>query len=166
MTSDRKRQTWDELWLACVQALSGRATCSRGRCACVMVTSDNVPIMLSYVGAPSGFGHCDDVGHEFESIKRCGTTFMTDHCIRTVHAEQNAIALAAKHGRPVNGATVYVTMTPCYTCAKLLITAGIKRVVAQNDYHAGDKSKRAFKKAGVEFVLVNSATKEYEQDAH
>jgi dCMP deaminase len=69
--------------------------------------------------------------------------------MRTVHAEQNAICQAAKLGVPLDGATVYCKMTPCRTCAMLIINCGIKRVVCEKKYHRGAESEKMFKDAGV-----------------
>jgi dCMP deaminase len=80
----------------------------------------------------------------------------SEHCIRTVHAEANAIAWAARRGIAIEGATAYVSMTPCRDCAKLMITAGIKRVVVKKDYHSSQQSKEMFKLAGVELIIVES----------
>mgnify|MGYP003418363709 CR=1 FL=1 len=83
------------------------------------------------------------------------------HCIRTVHAEQNAICQAAKRGVAIDGATIYVGMTPCRTCAMLLISCGIKKVIAERKYHAGQESEEMFAQAGVELVFVNDEVLEY-----
>jgi dCMP deaminase len=77
------------------------------------------------------------------------------HCIRTTHAELNAIAQAAKVGVSTDGGTLYCKMTPCYTCAKVIINAGIKKVVAENYYHGGGRTADLFKEAGVEYILLN-----------
>ena len=86
----------------------------------------------------------------------------SQHCIRTTHAEQNAIVSAARHGVSIEDATVYCKMTPCYVCAKLIINAGIKRVVALNDYHAGNRSRLIFKEAGIMYELLNTEVEHYE----
>jgi len=86
------------------------------------------------------------------------------HCIRTAHAEQNAITQAAKIGISINGATLYCYMTPCYTCAKMIINSGIKKVIALKDYHKGKKSKEVFAKAGVDFQLLNNEVENYKND--
>jgi dCMP deaminase len=83
------------------------------------------------------------------------------HCIRTTHAELNAIAQAAKVGVSTDGATMYCKMTPCYTCAKLIINAGIKRVVAENYYHGGGRAADIFREAGVKYELLNEAVVTY-----
>ena len=81
--------------------------------------------------------------------------------MRTVHAEQNAICQAAKRGVALEGATVYVSMTPCRTCAMLLINIGVKRVVAEKKYHAGSESEEMFKKAGIKLEFLNEEVMEY-----
>jgi dCMP deaminase len=83
------------------------------------------------------------------------------HCIRTAHAEQNAIAQAARNGVATDGATLYCKMTPCYVCAKMIINSGIKRVVSMKDYHGGSRSKDLFEEAGVKFDLLNQELETY-----
>ncbi len=149
------RPTWDEYFLEIAKTIGLRATCDRARVGgggCV-ITKDNRIMVTGYVGSPPGISHCDDVGHEMKSTTHDdGKT--TQHCVRTTHAEQNAICQAAKLGVSIDGATLYCFMTPCYTCAKLLITAGIKRVVAQKDYHAAADSKKLFEQANVKLTIL------------
>jgi dCMP deaminase len=85
----------------------------------------------------------------------------SQHCIRTAHAEQNAIAQAARFGIALDGATIYCKMVLCYVCAKLAITAGIKRVVAEKDYHASKRSKEILRKAGVKLEIINKEIEKY-----
>ncbi len=117
-------------------------------------------ISTGYVGAPAGCAHCDEVGHEMHAVIHEDGS-QSKHCIRTTHAEQNAIVQAARFGISTEGATLYCKMTPCYACAKMIISAGITRVVAENDYHAGARSKEIFKEAGVVFSLLNKKTENY-----
>ena len=84
------------------------------------------------------------------------------HCVRTTHAEQNAIAQAARFGIPIEGSTLYCKMTPCYTCAKMIINAGIVRVVCEKDYHDSEDTKRIFGEAGVELLILNDEVEKYE----
>ena len=153
------RPTWDEYFLEVMHALQKRATCDRGKCACVIV-KDNQIFCTGYVGAPAGLPHCDDVGHLIRASYEADGQ-LHDHCIRTVHAEQNAICQAAKRGVAIDGATIYVGMTPCRTCAMLLISCGIKKVIAERKYHAGQESEEMFAQAGVELVFVNDEVLEY-----
>jgi len=153
MAKIHKRPSWDEYFLGIMDTVATRATCDRGRSGCVIVRENRI-IATGYVGAPPGLPHCDEVGHEMiERINADGTK--SQHCVRTAHAEENTIVHAARFGVALKGATLYCNMTPCYTCAKMIITAGIERVVSRNDYHAGGPSKDMFKKTGVKYELRN-----------
>lgn len=139
-----------------------RGTCSRGRSGCVVVRDKHI-LVTGYVGSPVGLSHCDEVGHEMHKvINENGVE--SEHCIRTAHAEQNAVAQAAKLGVSVDGATVYCHMVPCYSCAKLLINSGIKKVVALKDYHSSQRSKETFEAAGVKLDIVTGEVEDYKQD--
>ena len=142
-----------------MHAVGARSTCDRGRSGSVIVRSKRM-ISTGYVGAPAGCAHCDEVGHEMHAVIHEDGS-QSKHCIRTTHAEQNAIVQAARFGISTEGATLYCKMTPCYACAKMIISAGITRVVAENDYHAGARSKEIFKEAGVVFSLLNKKTENY-----
>ncbi len=159
MSEKHKRPSWDEYFLNLVQVVGTRGTCDRGRSGCVVVKDKRI-LASGYVGSPIGSKHCDDIGHEMYTVINEDES-QSRHCIRTAHAEQNAIANAARFGTALDGATLYCHMTPCYTCAKMIINSGIKRVVCNKDYHAGGKSKEIFKEAGVEYVLVNNETQKY-----
>lgn len=156
-----QRPTWDEYFMEVANAISKRATCDRGRSGCVIARDEQI-LVTGYVGSPPGMPHCDEVGHQFKKlIHEDGS--VTQHCMRTVHAEQNAICQAARQGISINGATLYCRMTPCRNCAMLLLTCGIKRVVCERKYHAGNESEEMFKKAGVELVYVFEEVQEYEK---
>lgn len=153
------RPSWDEYFLDIMKAVSKRATCDRGRASCVFVKDKQI-LVTGYVGSPKGMPHCDEVGHQLKkTIHEDGT--ITEHCVRTVHAEQNAICQAARRGVPLEGSTVYVNMTPCRTCAMLLINTGVSCVVAANKYHAGAESEAMFKKAGIKLEFVNTEIVQY-----
>lgn len=160
-TKEKKylRPSWDEYFINIAELAGTRGTCERGRSGCVTVRDKRI-LCTGYVGSPAGLSHCDDVGHEMHTVtNEDGTT--SRHCIRTTHAEQNAIANAARLGIALDGATLYTHMAPCYTCAKMLINAGIKRVVAKLDYHAAKRSKEIFDEVGIAFELLNNETEKY-----
>jgi dCMP deaminase len=119
-----QRPNWDEYFMKLAMLASERATCPRMHCGAVLVKNKNV-IATGYNGSIPGDEHCEDVG----------CLVVDNHCVRTVHAEMNAMVQAAKRGHAVDGATAYVTNMPCTTCAKALIAAGVKRVVVFSDYH-------------------------------
>ena len=104
----------------------------------------------------------DEVGHEMHKVTHEDGA-ETMHCIRTTHAEQNAIVQSARIGVALDGSTIYCSMTPCYVCAKMVINAGIVRVVCKNDYHASKRSKEIFKEAGVEYTLLSNETVRYDK---
>ncbi|MEI7452434.1 MAG: cytidine/deoxycytidylate deaminase family protein [Candidatus Falkowbacteria bacterium] len=147
------RPTWDEYFLKITEVVGSRGTCDRGRAGCV-IAHDKRIVCTGYAGSPVGLKHCDEVGHEMHTVVHSDGS-ESNHCIRTTHAEQNAICQAARFGISLEGATLYCKMTPCYVCAKMIINAGIKRVVCAQDYHAGARSKEIFIEAGVEFDLIS-----------
>jgi dCMP deaminase len=143
-----------------MDAISKRATCGRGRSGCV-IARDNQLLVTGYVGSPKGLPHCDDVGHQMKkTIHEDGS--VTDHCVRTVHAEQNAICQAAKNGVALDGATLYCRMTPCRVCCMLIINCGIRRVVCQRKYHTGSESEQMFLEAGVKLEYIHDEVQTYE----
>ena len=85
----------------------------------------------------------------------------SEHCIRTAHAEQNAIVQAARFGVALEGATLYCKMVVCHVCAKMAISAGITRIVAQRDYHASERTKEMFEKAGIKLDIIDKRVEEY-----
>jgi dCMP deaminase len=113
-----------------------------------------------YVGAPAGLLHCDEAGHDMRKVFNNDGT-ITQHCVRTLHAEQNAIIQAARFGIPLEGSTLYCKMTPCRTCAMMIINAGIKRVVCEKRYHADADTLEYFKQVGIELTIINNEVEQY-----
>ncbi len=159
--SEYRRPTWDEYFMEVANAIAKRATCDRGRSGCV-IAKDNQILATGYVGAPAGLPHCDEVGHQMRKMLHEDGT-ITEHCVRTVHAEQNAICQAAKRGVAINGATLYCRMTPCRTCAMLIINCGIVRVVSEYRYHDADESESMFKMAGIVLEYVHNEVLKYKR---
>ncbi|MFH0853988.1 MAG: cytidine/deoxycytidylate deaminase family protein [bacterium] len=153
------RPSWDEYFMNIVEIIGSRGTCDRGRSGCVIVKDKHI-VTTGYVGAPIGLPHCDEIGHELHTVTHEDGT-QSKHCIRTTHAEQNAICQAARIGVALEGSTLYCKMTPCYACAKMIINAGIKRVVCAQDYHAGKRSKEIFKEAGINYNLLSNKMTTY-----
>lgn len=154
-----KRPSWDQYFIEIMHAVGARGTCDRGKVGAV-ITRDKRLITTGYVGAPSKCKSCDEIGHEMNTVDYGGGDIHR-HCVRTAHAETNAIVQAARFGISVEGTTLYCTMTPCYACAKNIINAGIKRVVAEKDYHGGARSKEIFKEAGVKYELLKAELLKY-----
>ena len=154
------RPTWDEYFMELARAAARRATCDRGRSGCVIVRDKQV-LVTGYVGSPKGLPHCDEAGHLFKKLYHEDGS-ITQHCVRTVHAEQNAICQAARRGIGLDKGTLYCKMTPCRTCAMLIINCGIERVVCEKKYHAGTESEELFREAGVRIDFINDEVEEYE----
>ncbi|AFH50718.1 Deoxycytidylate deaminase [Ignavibacterium album JCM 16511] len=137
-----KRPSWDEYFLKLAMLASERATCPRMHCGCVLV-KDRFVLATGYNGSLPGQPHCEDVG----------CLIVDNHCVRTNHAEMNALIQAARHGVNTTGATAYITNMSCTTCAKALIAAGIKRVVVFSDFH-DTLATQFYTDAGVEIVKL------------
>jgi len=117
------RPTKDEYFMLIAKLVSLRATCPRLRVGAVAV-KDGYILATGYNGAPRGMNHCIDVG----------CMIVNGHCHRAVHAEQNVIAMAARKGISLEGATLYVTHFPCDICFKIVMNAGIKEIVYEEMY--------------------------------
>jgi dCMP deaminase len=155
-----KRKSWDRYFLDIVGMVATRATCDRGKAGCI-ITKNNRIIVTGYVGSPSGLPHCDDIGHLMRKvIDENGLESM--HCVRTVHAEQNAICQAARNGISIEGGTLYCKMEPCRTCAMLIINCGIKRVVCEKKYHKAKDTREMFKDAGISLEVINDEIEKYD----
>lgn len=117
------RPSWDEYFMQIAQTVATRATCPRAMVGCVL-TRDRRILTTGYNGAPRGVAHCTEAG----------CIVVHDHCQRATHAEANAVVQGALHGVSVEGATAYCTHEPCVNCSKLLISAGIVRIVFATAY--------------------------------
>ncbi len=154
------RPTWDQYFMDITLAVAKRATCDRGRSGAVIAKNKQV-LATGYVGAPAGLAHCDEIGHLMKTVTH-GDGSTSQHCLRTTHAEQNAIVQAARNGVAIDGATIYCKMTPCFTCAKMIINAGIRRIVCEKKYHQGKESEDIFNEARVEVYYFDQTLEKYE----
>jgi dCMP deaminase len=118
------RPTWDAYFIEITLAVAKRSTCHRAQVGAIIVKDKRI-LTTGYNGAPRGLPHCLEVGCEI----------VDGHCVRTLHAEQNAIIQAALHGVSAEGGTLYSTHQPCHVCAKMIINAGLTRVVYVGEYH-------------------------------
>ncbi len=153
------RPSWDEYFMGIVNAVATRGTCDRGRTA-VVIVKDKMILTTGYVGSPIGAPHCDEVGHLMKKVIH-EDGHESQHCMRTNHAEVNAVALAARNGIAIDGSTLYCKMAPCYTCAKMIINAGIVRVVCQKRYHADVESMELFDNLGIEVEVLDNTVTQY-----
>lgn len=126
-----ERPTWDEYFMEMAEVAAKRSTCLRRKVGAVIVKNKQI-LASGYNGTPMGLPHCEAVGCLREQLNV--PSGKNHELCRGVHAEQNAICQAAFHGVSVKGATIYVTNQPCVVCTKMLINAGIERVVYANPY--------------------------------
>ena len=161
MNKDKNpRPSWDEYFMHLVDEVAKRATCDRGKSGAIIVRDKRI-LCSGYVGSPPGFPHCDEAGHDLRKvIDEDGS--VRQHCVRTIHAEQNAIAQAARYGIALDGTTLYCTMEPCRVCAMLIISVGIKKVIVKRRYHAGQDTRELFKKAGIDLKVMEDRVESYE----
>lgn len=134
------RPSWDEYFMQLAGVAASRSTCLRRAVGAVLVRRRRI-LATGYNGSPPGFPHCIDEG----CLIRDG------HCVRTIHAEMNAVVQAALHGVSIDGSTLYCTSFPCLHCAKVLIGGGVKRVVFR-DHYDDELALMFFRQAGVELV--------------
>jgi dCMP deaminase len=146
----RQRPNWDEYFLEIAHVVAKRSTCERRQIGAVIVR-DRRMLTTGYNGAPSGLMHCLETGCLRNKLGIASGT-RTEMC-RALHSEMNAIIQAAQHGVSTKGATLYCTHQPCSVCARMLINAGIVRVVYNGDY-PDDFSMELLREAGVELIRV------------
>lgn len=140
MADQPSRPSWDEYFMGITFEVARRSTCNRAQVGAIIVRNKRI-LTTGYNGSPTGLPHCTEVG----------CLMVNGHCARTLHAEQNAIIQAALHGVSTDRATIYVTHQPCLVCAKMIINAGITRVVYGGDY-PDDLARQFLEDAGVELV--------------
>jgi dCMP deaminase len=127
-----ERPSWDQYFLQITRQVADRSTCNRAKVGAVIVRDKSI-LATGYNGAPAGLPHCTEVGClVYESRTPSGE--IEQNCFRTIHAEINAIAQAAKNGSSIRDADIYITHTPCIHCFKVLINTGIRRILYEKPY--------------------------------
>lgn len=142
----RERASWDEYFMNIAKEVASRATCDRKHVGAVIVRDKSI-LATGYNGSVRGLGHCDDEGHLMED----------GHCVRTVHAEANAIVQAARNGMRIDGASITVTASPCWGCFRLIANAGIVRIVF-GEFYRDQKIFDVSKTLGIELVDFSKST--------
>lgn len=140
------RSDWDLYFMNIAREVATRATCDRKHVGAVIVR-DKVILSTGYNGSIRGTAHCDEVGHMMEFDPNRGM----ESCVRTVHAEANAIVQAAKTGAMIDGGTIYTTASPCWPCFKLIANSGLKRVVF-GELYRDERIYQFAKEANIELV--------------
>jgi dCMP deaminase len=126
------RPSWHQYFLTITRQVAERSTCNRAKVGAVIVRDKNI-LATGYNGSPAGLPHCTEVGCLIYQSKTPNGD-IEENCYRTIHAEMNAIAQAAKNGVSIRDADIYVTHTPCIHCMKVLINTGIKRIFYEKEY--------------------------------
>lgn len=150
-----ERPSWDTYFIEIAHLVKTRATCPRRQVGAVIVRDRRI-LATGYNGAPRGLSHCPEDGHLSDYPQGC---MRAGHCIRSLHAEQNALLQAAMIGVACEGATMYVSCQPCNMCAKMIINAGISKVIYEGDY-PDDFSIELFKDAEVELIRYTANVNE------
>ncbi|ADD01459.1 dCMP deaminase family protein [Thermoanaerobacter sp. CM-CNRG TB177] len=144
------RPSWDEYFMQIVDVVKTRSTCLRRQVGAILVVDKHI-ISTGYNGPPTGLAHCEETGCLRDQLG-IPSGERPELC-RGVHAEQNAIIQAALHGVSTKGATLYVNASPCVMCAKMLINAGVKRIVYEEEY-PDELAFRLLKEANVDLVKI------------
>ena len=117
MSDKHNRVSWSDYFMNIAREVSSRSTCDRKSVGAVIVRGKTI-LSTGYNGSIKGAKHCDDAVHEMEN----------DHCVRTIHAEANAIVQAGRHGIRIENSEIYITASPCYNCFKMIANSGINKI--------------------------------------
>jgi dCMP deaminase len=143
-----KRISWHEYFMNIAEQVASRSTCDRKHVGAVIVR-DKTILSTGYNGSLKGAPHCDEAGHDMDN----------GHCVRTVHAESNAVAQAAKNGVAIDNSEIYVTASPCLTCFKLITNCGIKKIYYKEFYRDERISEYAHQ-SGIELEYMGIEKKD------
>ncbi|MFI5300970.1 MAG: deoxycytidylate deaminase [Polyangiales bacterium] len=142
---ERRRASWDEYFMNIAREVATRATCDRKHVGAVIVRDKSI-LATGYNGSIRGLPHCDEAGHLMED----------GHCVRTMHAEANAIVQAARNGVRIDGSSIYVTASPCFGCFKMIANGGIGKIV-YGEFYRDERSLELAQQLGIVMVHVASA---------
>ena len=138
--SQQTRVPWDQYFMNIAKEVATRSTCPRKHVGAVIVR-DKTILSTGYNGSIRGTEHCDEVGHMMED----------GHCVRTIHAEANAVIQAATNGTAIQDASIYVTASPCWNCFKMIANAGITRIVF-GEFYRDERIFQVAQQLGIELV--------------
>lgn len=146
-----ERPSWDSYFMQMAELTSKRSTCLRRKVGAIIVKDRHI-IATGYNGAPRGIPHCDEKGGCYRQQHNVPSGQRHELC-RALHAEQNAIIQAATLGQSIEGATIYITHQPCVICAKMIINAGIKRIIVKEGY-PDELAVEILQEAGIKVVKL------------
>ena len=142
------RPTWDVYFMGIAQQVSKRSTCDRKNVGAVIVR-DKVILSTGYNGSIRGVKHCDEIGHLIEN----------GHCVRTVHAEVNAVAQSAMNGTEIKNSNIYLTASPCWPCFKVIVNSGIKKIYF-GEFYRDEKIFKFAQESGIELIDMSKKNEE------
>lgn len=148
------RPSWDQYFIDITHLVATRSTCLRRQVGALLVKNRNI-LATGYNGTPSGISHCEDTGCLRERLNV--PSGERHELCRGLHAEQNAIIHAARHGVNIDGATLYCTTMPCVICTKMLINAGVERIVYEEGY-ADQLAQEMMAETGIEICRFERLT--------
>ena len=135
-----KRISWTDYFMNIAHEVASRATCDRKHVGAVIVRGKTI-LSTGYNGSIRGLPHCNDAGHEMEN----------DHCVRTIHAEANAIVQAARNGINIDNSEIYISASPCYNCFKMIANAGLQKIYYA-EFYRDERIKEHAKELDIELV--------------
>ncbi len=147
------RISWDEYFMEMAKLAAKRSTCLRRQVGAVIVQDKHV-VATGYNGAPKGIPHCAEMGGCYREQNNIPSGERHELC-RALHAEQNAIIQAATYSQGIEGATMYITHQPCVICAKMIINAGIERIVV-NEGYPDQMAVDILEEAGLKIVKIDN----------
>ncbi len=139
------RVSWESYFMNIAQEVASRSTCDRKFVGSVIVRDKRI-LSTGYNGSIRGLPHCNEAGHEMEN----------DHCVRTVHAEANAIVQSAANGVRIEGAEIFVTASPCYNCFKMIANSGIKKIYF-GEFYRDERIREHADELGIELVHLDGS---------
>ena len=151
MSDINNRPSWDEYFMQMAELTAKRSTCLRRHVGAVIVKDKHI-IATGYNGAPRGLKHCDELGGCLSQTMQIPSGQRHELC-RALHAEQNAIIQAATLGQSIEEGTIYITHQPCAICAKMIINAGLTRIVVREGY-PDDLAKEILDEAGLDIIML------------
>jgi dCMP deaminase len=143
-----KRISWHEYFMNIAEQVASRSTCDRKHVGAVIVR-DKTILSTGYNGSLKGAPHCDEAGHDMDN----------GHCVRTVHAESNAVAQAAKNGVAIDNSEIYVTASPCLTCFKLIANCGITKIYYK-EFYRDERIGEYARQSGIELEYMGIEKKD------
>ena len=138
------RASWDEYFMRIAEQVATRATCDRKHVGAVIMRDKSI-LATGYNGSIRGLSHCDEDGHLMED----------GHCVRTIHAEANAVIQAARNGVRIDQATIYVTASPCWNCFKMIANGGLVRIV-YGEFYRDERIFQIAEKLGIELTMLEA----------